>query len=349
MTAGTTSIVIAAGSTIGATTTVTDTLVLAVGATSSMEDLRAALQTQLNTIGGVADITVSLLPDGAFRVSSPTSTITDLRIHTDNDAVNGGTASASGVMTRLINNRNYGIDSATQGLDVTAGSTADTNTFHTGNSLLNSWTWQVAVPHNVDIPPSASSGQLVFLSNGNFQNYGRDSTNNAISSDPIIQFDPDGTDPENGGVDSLTIQFNFKDLTQNASSTTAAIISQDGSPVGRLETIDIGNDGIVTGVFSNGTTRTLAQILVASFANDGGLMRQGDNMFSESSNSGEAVLGVPGTLARGELASSELELSNVDISEEFVNLILSQRAFQANARVITTGDTILQELVNLVR
>jgi len=88
---------------------------------------------------------------------------------------------------------------------------------------------------------------------------------------------------------------------------------------------------------------------VASFANEGGLIRNGDNLYLESSNSGEPVLGVPGTLSRGVIQSNELELSNVDISEEFVNLILAQRAFQANARVITTGDEILNEVVNLKR
>ncbi|KXK34110.1 MAG: flagellar hook-basal body complex protein [Candidatus Omnitrophica bacterium] len=349
VTAGTTNIVIAAGSTIGGTTTVTDTAVLAVAANSTLEDLRSALETQLNTIGGVSDITVSLLPDGSFRVSSPTSTITDMRIHIDNDAVNGGSASTAGTITRLFNNRDFGVASATEGLDVTAGTYSDSNTFHTSSQILNSWTYQVVVPHGVNQPPSAATGELVFLANGNFDNYGRDSSNNIISSNPIIQFDPDGVDPQNGGVDSLTIQFDFSDLTQNASTTTASILSQDGSPVGRLETIDISNDGVVTGVFSNGTSRTLARILVASFANDGGLLRAGDNLFVQSSNSGEPVLGVAGTLARGEISSNELELSNVDISEEFVNLILAQRAFQANARVISTGDNILQELVNLVR
>lgn len=349
LTAGTTSIVIAAGSTIGATTTATDTAVLAVGATSTMEDLRAALQTQLNTIAGTTDISVRLTADGSFSINSPTVNISDLRIHTDEDAVNGGTASGAGVITRLFNNKNFGIDSATQGFDVTAGTTAETNSFHTANNLLNSWTYQVVVPHAVNQPPSATTGHLVFLANGNFQNYGTDASGNILLSPPIVQFDPDGIDPQNGGVDSLTIQFDFSDLTQNASATTAAIISQDGSPVGQLESIDIGGDGIVTGVFSNGITRALAQILVASFSNEGGLLRAGDNLFTESSNSGDAILGTAGTLSRGDLISGELELSNVDISDEFVNLIIAQRAFQANARVITTGDTILQELVNLVR
>ncbi|MCG3197612.1 MAG: flagellar hook-basal body complex protein [Candidatus Omnitrophica bacterium] len=349
VTAGTTSIVIAAGSTIGATTTATDTLVTAVGANTTLEDLRANLETQLNTIAGATDITVSLLPDGSFRISSPTAALTNVRIHTDDDGVNAGTASASGAITRLFNERDFGLSSTTDGFSVTAGGITGTNTFHTANALLNSWNYQVIVPHSDDSPPTAATGRLVFLANGNFDNYGTDDNGNILTGNPVIQFDPDGTDPANGGVDSLTIEFDFTDVTQNASATSAAILAQDGSPVGRLETINIGPDGTITGVFSNGTTRTLAQILLASFANEGGLLRRGDNLFVQSSNSGDPVLGTPGTLARGDIASSELELSNVDISEEFVSLILAQRAFQANARVITTGDQVLQELVNLIR
>jgi flagellar hook protein FlgE len=348
-TAGTTSIVIAAGSIIGATTTATDTLVQAVGAGTTLEDLRASLQTQLNTIAGTADITVSLQPDGSFSVASPTAAITDLRIQTDEDAVNAGNPSTAGVITRLFNERNTGTSSATDGLTVAAGSATETNTFHTSNSLLNSWTYQVVVPHNVDTPPSAATGHLVFKADGTFDNYGVDNNGNIDSSDPVIQFDPDGTDPANGGVDSLTMTFDFSGVSQNSSTTTAAILSQDGSSVGRLENINIGPDGTITGVFSNGTTRTLAQVLTASFSNEGGLLRQGENLFQASSNSGDPILGTPGTLARGEIGSGQLELSNVDISQEFVSLILAQRAFQANARVITTGDQVLQELVNLIR
>lgn len=349
LTAGTTSIVLAAGSVIGATTLATDISLVAVTGTSTLEDLRSALQTQLNTTAGTTDITVTLQSDGSFSISSPTATISNMRIQTDNDAVNGGTASAAGVITRLFTNQGYGIEAATDGLDVTAGSTVETNSFHTASTLVNSWNYQVVVPHAQNLPPSATTGQLVFLSNGNFESYGSDSSGDALVSNPVIQFDPDGTDPENGGVDSLTIMFDFSDMTQNSASTTASIISQDGSTVGQLESVEIGTDGVVTGVFSNGTTRALAQILVATFSNEGGLLRSGNNLFTESANSGEAVLNTAGTLAAGEIMSGELELSNVDISEEFVNLIIAQRAFQANARVITTGDTILQELVNLIR
>jgi len=328
----------------GATALATD--LLTITATSTLEDLRAALEAALT------NVTVTLQPDGSFRLTNNSGdAITDLRIGFDPDGA-GATAVDESVLTRLFTNRGYGItegSGGTDGFNLAAGTAGETNTFHQDAHINNSWNYQIVVPHDITTPPSAATGRLVFQANGVFDNYGLNDDGTVRTASPVIEFDPDGTNPENGGVDSLTIRFDFTGVTQNASAMTAAIFSQDGSPVGRLETVDISPDGTINGVFSNGSSRTLAQILLASFANEGGLMRMGDNLFVESSNSGEPVLGTPGTLARGEIQGGELELSNVDLAEEFVNLILAQRAFQANARVITTGDQVLQELVNLVR
>ena len=336
-------VVIAAGSDLGAGAIGSNVTIATVTAGTTLEDLRAGLEAALT--GG----TVTLLPDGSFQISS-TPGITDMRILVDPDGGGGAAPPEAGPLTRMFTNRDMGIDVAgTDGFTVGAGGTDGTNTFHNMNSLLNSWNYQIVVPHDITAPPSATTGRLVFQANGTFDSYGVMSDGTPISNNPVIEFDPDGVDPENGGVDTLTIQFDFTGVSQNASVSSAAILSQDGSPVGRLESINISPDGTINGVFSNGATRNLAQIFVASFANEGGLLRNGDNLYLESSNSGEPILGTPGTLSRGVIQSSELELSNVDISEEFVNLILAQRAFQANARVITTGDEVLNEVVNLKR
>jgi flagellar hook protein FlgE len=327
----------------GATNLAT-TAPLAITATTTVEDLRAWLE-------GAITGTVTLTADGSFQIenTSGVDNITDLRIGFDPDGAGAQPVDTS-VLTRMLTNRGYGIDTAgTDGFDLAAGTTGETNTLHTGNPINNSWNYQIVVPHDVTSPPTAATGRLVFQANGVFESYGVTDDGTVIASNPIVEFDPDGTNPENGGVDSLTIEFDFTGISQNASATTAAIFNQDGSPVGRLETIDIAPDGTISGVFSNGATRTLAQVLLAGFSNEGGLRREGDNLWVESPNSGEPIVGTPGTLSRGTLSSGELELSNVDISEEFVNLILAQRAFQANARVITTGDETLQELVNLIR
>jgi flagellar hook protein FlgE len=116
-----------------------------------------------------------------------------------------------------------------------------------------------------------------------------------------------------------------------------------------LTSYTIGSDGKIRGVFSDDVQRDLAQLAVADFNNPMGLERVGETAFRESANSGAAQLGVPGEGRRGTLMGGALEMSNVDLSAEFTNLILAQRGFQASSRVITTSDQVLEELVNIKR
>lgn len=104
-----------------------------------------------------------------------------------------------------------------------------------------------------------------------------------------------------------------------------------------------------TGVFSNGVTKALGKLVLASFNNPGGLQKDGNNNYLESANSGVAIVGEAGTNIQGSISSGFLESSNVDLAQEFANIITTQRGFQANARVITSTDTLLQEVVNLAR
>ncbi|MBK7594335.1 MAG: flagellar hook protein FlgE [Gemmatimonadetes bacterium] len=134
-----------------------------------------------------------------------------------------------------------------------------------------------------------------------------------------------------------------------SNASNAVIRSQDGYQSGDLESIAIDKNGVVTGFFTNGVTQALAQIALARFNNPSGLLRQGDNMFTESANSGLPVLGFAGTSDTSSITPGALENSNVDLSQEFTSMIITQRGFQANARVITTSDEMLQELVNLKR
>lgn len=125
--------------------------------------------------------------------------------------------------------------------------------------------------------------------------------------------------------------------------------SQDGFPPGELESFNIGANGQINGVFSNGLTRTLAQVALASFSNVGGLARDGFNRFVQTPSSGNAQVGTPDSGGRGFVSGGVLETSNVDLGEEFSNLIITQRGYQANARTVTAADTLLQETVNLIR
>jgi flagellar hook protein FlgE len=128
---------------------------------------------------------------------------------------------------------------------------------------------------------------------------------------------------------------------------TAAALSQDGSAVGSVIGFSVSEQGLISGTFSNGRSQAIGQIALATFANPNGLLKQGGSLYSESANSGNAQIGVAGQGGRGTLSGGTLEMSNVDLAAEFTNLIVAERGFQANSRVITTSDQILQDLVNL--
>lgn len=166
-----------------------------------------------------------------------------------------------------------------------------------------------------------------------------------------LTFDAAGklTAPVGGLVTVGGVELNLAEITGFAKLSTIAVNSQDGSKPGTLTAYTISGDGTVLGTFSNGETRSIAQIAMATFANPGGLEKAGGSTYRISGNSGNAVLGAAGSPGFGKLAGGYLEMSNVDLSQEFTNLIVAQRGFQANARIITTSDEVLQELTNLKR
>jgi flagellar hook protein FlgE len=153
--------------------------------------------------------------------------------------------------------------------------------------------------------------------------------------------------PENGASD-LAIAIDFDQVTQVNAANTVAVSEMDGNSEGYLESFNIGQTGEVVGVFSNGEVNILSQLALATFSNNGGLTKVGGNLFQASNNSGIPNIGLPGD-GRGAITAGALEMSNVDLSEEFTEMISAQRGFQANTRIITTSDEILQELVNLKR
>ena len=150
-------------------------------------------------------------------------------------------------------------------------------------------------------------------------------------------------------ADSMTIALDFSQFTHYADSMTAKFLSQNGYTNGTLESFSIDQNGRIVGSFSNGLTRNLGQVALARFTNPAGLERTGSTMFVESANSGQAQLGAAGVPGFGNISPSALEMSNVDLSEEFTDMIITQRGFQANSRIITSSDEMLQELVNLKR
>ncbi|MCU1437973.1 MAG: flagellar hook protein [Naasia sp.] len=145
------------------------------------------------------------------------------------------------------------------------------------------------------------------------------------------------------------VRLDLASVSSFAQLKTVGIVRQDGQPAGSLQSFNISSDGTLVGSFSNGATEPLARLALATFVNPSGMEKAGGSSYRASVNSGDPVLGVAGSDGFGGLAGGALEMSNVDLSAEFTNLIVAQRGFQANARIITTSDEVLQELTNLKR
>jgi flagellar hook protein FlgE len=138
-------------------------------------------------------------------------------------------------------------------------------------------------------------------------------------------------------------------ITQYSSPSTTKAVEQNGFSMGYMEAFNIDDSGVITGVYSNGTKESIGQVGMAVFTNPGGLTATGENLFETSNNSGMPNIGAASEAGRGKIAAGTLEMSNVDLSEQFTDMIITQRGFQANSRTITTADQMLQELINLKR
>lgn len=151
----------------------------------------------------------------------------------------------------------------------------------------------------------------------------------------------------NGAVTPLAFTLDFRGSTQFGSKFGVNSLAQDGYTSGRLAALGVSDEGVIQGRYSNGQSRNIGQIVLASFNNAQGLKPLGDNQWAESSSSGPAAVGAPGTGSLGTVQAAAVEDSNVDLTAELVNMITMQRAYQANAQTIKTQDSLLQTLVNL--
>ncbi len=158
-----------------------------------------------------------------------------------------------------------------------------------------------------------------------------------------------------GGWDGAGIDLDFgaaaaaDRMTGSAGTNDVAALSQDGAPIGSLVSFGVSQEGLISGVFSNGKNEQLGQIALANFANPAGLEKAGGSLYHATVNSGNPLIGTAGTGGRGTVSGGAVEMSNVDLAAEFTNLIVAQRGFQANSRIITASDEILQDLVNMKR
>jgi flagellar hook protein FlgE len=150
-----------------------------------------------------------------------------------------------------------------------------------------------------------------------------------------------------GTANPADIGLDFSSMTSLNSSATANTVSQNGYAPGILSNITIGQDGTITGAFTNGQNQTLGRLALATFGNQGGLTRLGGNQFAASANSGLAQYGFANQADFGSIDSGSLEQSNVSIASEFTKMIMAQRAFEANGKSITTADQDLQTVIGL--
>ncbi|HHV71320.1 MAG TPA: flagellar hook protein FlgE [Clostridia bacterium] len=285
--------------------------------------------------------------DGTIDVSQP---LEDVKV-VFGQAIGGGT-------TRLEYMKNLNSSSAT-------GEVFEVNTIvydSQGNSYEiitrfekldqatdpNAWKMSVKAKDNsleVDsLTPDADGfyevGTIKFTNDGLWESL-KDSSGSDVTGLQII--------PSDSGRNPFTLKLSFDNLTQFNSETSVEGIAPDAHGAGRLYDFTIDRNGTVMGIYSNGVTKPLYKIALTNFNNPAGLVKVGDSFYQESTNSGK---GVPAEANKGEygaIVSGSLEMSNVDLSQEFTEMIITQRGFQANSRVITASDEMLQELVNLKR
>lgn len=211
----------------------------------------------------------------------------------------------------------------------------------------STWDWNIIAPEGWSLGTD-TSGTLTFNGQGVLTGGAVPTPSNLIAVDSVTGDD--------NGADDLTFQLNFgvvpgysTGITQVAGENSIKLESQDGLASGSLSDFVVDDKGMIVALYSNGTRVEKAQVGLALFANPAGLERKGGTLWVESNNSGQANIGRPGQGGRGSIAPSSLEMSNVDIAEEFTNMITTQRGFQANSRIITTSDEVLLELVNMKR
>jgi flagellar hook protein FlgE len=213
----------------------------------------------------------------------------------------------------------------------------------------NEWTWEAALAAgdtNVISAPSPVSGLLHFNADGSIDAV---TTPAEVAVDITLSGSAGAGNPLDNGAAEQTITLNFEELVQFSGAFSPVPSSRDGYGVGALVSVNFDNTGTLIGTFSNGATQRLAQVALADFYNPAGLIKSGSNLYSVSMNSGAPIVGTAGGSIRAAIMPGTLESSNVDLANEFTRMIIAQRGFEANSRVVMTSDSILGDLINLKR
>jgi flagellar hook protein FlgE len=362
------------------TFTYTNADVAVQSATGTLTMAALPVATQTVTVGGQTYTFTAAAPAAGTNDVLIGATVAETTANLVN-AINGNYADAAGTPTpggygtgTVANPSAAAVDAGNGVINFTANATGSTGDFAatsagTGSANLtwntgagangvagvaNTWTYAVTLPaadiSGATAPVTLATGTLVFNGDGTLQTV-TPTGGAASAANPTVTIPPGGAAFADG-ANPLTFNWNLFNagtglVTQTAASSSTTSIQQDGASSGTLQNFSIGSDGTITGAFSNGTTATLGQIALASFANEQGLSRNGDNTYSPTLASGQPTIGAPTSGGLGSITGDALEQSNVDIATEFANLIVAQRSYEANARVITTFDQIEQDTIAL--
>jgi flagellar hook protein FlgE len=304
------------------------------------------LGTDSTAIGSVSDLggSVTIGVDGSIVITGNEGTVQDLDIETGDitiDTPGAGLANPL-VMSKISDAEGESVRTSFVVYDsLGTPLTIDLSFVLQGTQASGGTTWEfVAESSDNDATDRLLAlGEVSFDANGRFVG----ATNQSFS----IQ-------RANGAVNPLTVNMDFDSGTDSVSSFTDsasnfAAVYQDGSPIGTLGSFSIGEDGMISGSFTNGLTRTIGQVALAKFSNPEGLVDVGDNLFGGGPNSGTPLIATAREFGTGRIVGGALELSNVDLSQEFIDMILASTGYSAASRVITTTDELMTQLLALGR
>ncbi|MEL7634624.1 MULTISPECIES: flagellar hook-basal body complex protein [Sporomusa] len=324
------------------------------------------IQTVLDSLNAISGVTASFAAgdgtNGYIQLStSAAGSTAALTVSGDNSVLTGLLGATTGADTTLTATGTDAVNPT--GLIDTSNLEADgTTTLTVYDSLGNAYNVQVSLyksyvdssdPDNpvtywqweADTADSNlsvnGSGLLAFDKNGKII-----TTNDTYDATPSITLTPTNS---NASAAAFSVALDMTQVTTSA-NTASLTNTSDGYPAGTLDDFSIGSDGVITGVYSNGYTQPLGIIALANFTNPAGLLKIGDNLYTTTVNSGAFTGGViAGSAGTGSLSAGTLEMSNVDLSEQFAEMMITQRAYQANSKIISASDECLQAVINMVR
>ncbi|MCE1246491.1 MAG: flagellar basal-body rod protein FlgF [Firmicutes bacterium] len=283
----------------------------------------AASNGEVNSTGEPANLKI---PIGSDSIAKPTTKVSfSGNLDASQDVYNAGPPATGGIYT--AESEVYDSLGRAHTMSITYQKVAGPS------STESQWDWTATIDGT-----AAGTGSLVYDDQGNFD--AAQSTAN-----PTLTFSP------GDGAEDMSVALDFSTSTQKATKGEYSLIAsgQDGFKAGSLESFTVDQTGKIIGSYSNGMTQTIGQVALASFVNPEGLEKGDSGILRATANSGAPQIGTAGTGARGTMNSGTLEMSNVDLSTEFTRMIIAQRAFQANSKVISVMDEVMQEMANLKR